>query len=173
MLSVSKSCLTLHDPMDCSMTGFPVLHHLPEFAQLHVHWVSNAIQPSYPLLPSSSAFNLSQYQGLFQWVSCLHQVAKVLELQSLQKVWFPLRLTGLISWISKWFSRVWSDSPESSPSPQFKSINSCMFCLFMAQLLHSYMTTGKTIALTILIFVSKVIYLYFLTQSRLVIAVFF
>ena len=110
MLSVSKSCLTLHDPMDCSMTGFPVLHHLPEFAQLHVHWVSNAIQPSHPLLPSSSAFNLSQYQGLFQWVSCLHQVAKVLELQSLQKVWFPLRLTGLISWIFKWFSRVWSDS---------------------------------------------------------------
>ena len=62
--------------------GFPVLHHLPEFAQTHVHWVSDAIQPSHSLLsPSPSAFNLSQYQGFFQWVGSLHQVAKVLELQ--------------------------------------------------------------------------------------------
>ena len=141
MLSVTKSCLPLHDPMDCSMPGFPVLHHLPEFAQVHVYWVSNAIQPSHPLLPSSSAFNLSPYQGLFQWVGCLHQVAKVLELQSFQKVWFPLRLTGLISRISKWLSRIWSDSQESSPAPQFKSINSCMFCLFYGPaltFLHDY-----------------------------------
>ena len=80
--SVTQSCLTLCDPMDCSTPGFPVLHQLPEPAQTHVHWVSNAIQPSHPLsFPSPLAFNLSQHQGLCKWVSSLHQVAKVLELQ--------------------------------------------------------------------------------------------
>ena len=69
-------------PTDCSTPGFPVHHQLPELAQTHVHWVSDAIQPSHPLSsPSPSAFNLSQHQGLFQWVSSLHQVAKVLEFQ--------------------------------------------------------------------------------------------
>ena len=64
--SVAKSCLTLYDPMDCSMPGFPVLHYLLEFAQAHVHWVSDAIWLSHHLLPSSPfAFNLSQHQGLF------------------------------------------------------------------------------------------------------------
>ena len=79
---VVKSCPTLCDPMDCSMPGLPVLHHLSELAQTHVHWVGDVIQPSYPLsAPSPSAFNLSQHQGLFKWVSSLHQVAKVLEFQ--------------------------------------------------------------------------------------------
>ena len=78
--TVAKSCLTLCDPMDCSIPGFPFLHFLPGFAQTHVHWVSDAIQPSHSLSPSSPAFNLPQDQGLFQWVSSLHQVAKVLEL---------------------------------------------------------------------------------------------
>ena len=68
-------CLTLCNPMDCCMPGFPVLHYLLEFAQIHVHWVNNAIQPSHPLLPSSPpALSLSQHQGLFQRVSSLHQV---------------------------------------------------------------------------------------------------
>ena len=79
--SVSQSCPTLSDPMDCSMPGFPAHHHLPEFSQIHVHWVSGAIQPSHSLLPPSPALNLSQDQGLFQWVGSLHQVAKELELQ--------------------------------------------------------------------------------------------
>ena len=80
--SVAQSCPTLCDPMDCSTPGFPVLHHLLELAQTHVHWVSDAIQPSHPLLPTSPlAFSLSQHQRLFQWVSSSHQVAKVLELQ--------------------------------------------------------------------------------------------
>ena len=80
--SITQSCPTLCDPMDCSMPGFPVLHYIPELAQIHVHWVGDAIQPSHPLLsPSSLALNLSQHQGLFQWVSSLHQVAKVLEFQ--------------------------------------------------------------------------------------------
>ena len=80
--SVAKSCPTLCSPMDCSTPGFPILHCLPEFAQVHIHWVINAIQPSQPLSPPSPpAFNLSQPQGLFQWVGSSHQVAKVLELQ--------------------------------------------------------------------------------------------
>ena len=67
----------LCNPMDCSMPGFPVLHYLPEFAQTYVYWVNDAIQPSQPLSPASPpAFNLPQHQGLFQWVSSLHQVAK-------------------------------------------------------------------------------------------------
>ena len=80
--SVTKSCSILCDRMDCSMTGFPVLHYLPEFSQTHVHWVSDAIQPSHPLSsPSPPALNLSQHQGPFQWVESLLQVAKVLEPQ--------------------------------------------------------------------------------------------
>ena len=81
---VTQSCPTLCDPMDCSTPSLPVHHQLPEFTQTHVHWVSDAIQPSYPLpSPSPPAFILSQHQGLFQWVSSLHQVAKVLEFQCL------------------------------------------------------------------------------------------
>ena len=80
--SVHKSYLTLYDPMDYSTPGFSALHYLLEFAQTHVHWFSDVIQPSYPLLPSSPpALNLSQHQSLSQWVSSSHQVAKVLELQ--------------------------------------------------------------------------------------------
>ena len=80
--SVAQTCLTLCDPMDCSMPGLPVHHQLLEFAQTHVHQVSDAIQPSHPLSsPFPPAFNLSQHQGLFQWVSSPHQVVKVLELQ--------------------------------------------------------------------------------------------
>ena len=80
--SVTQSCLIPCNPMDCSMPSFPVLYQLPELAQIHVHWVGDAIQPSHPLLsPSSPAFSLSQHQGLFQWVSSLHQVIKDLELQ--------------------------------------------------------------------------------------------
>ena len=80
--SVAQSCLTLCDPMDCSTPSFPVYHQLPELAQTHVHWVGDAIQPSYLLLsPFPSAFNLSQHQGLFQWVSSSHQVTKLLEFQ--------------------------------------------------------------------------------------------
>ena len=81
LLLFSQSCLTLCDPMDCSTPGFLVLHYHPEFTQTHVHWVYDAIQPSHLLLPPSFVFNLSQHQGLFQWVGSSHQVAKVLELQ--------------------------------------------------------------------------------------------
>ena len=80
--SVAQSCLTLCDPMDCSTPGLPVHHQLPELAQTHVHRVSNTIQPSHPLSsPSPPAFNLSQHQGLLQWVSSSYHMAKVLEFQ--------------------------------------------------------------------------------------------
>ena len=65
---VAQSCPTLCNPRNCSMPSFPILHYLLEFAQIHVYWVGDAIQPSPPLSPPSSAFNLSQHQGLFQWV---------------------------------------------------------------------------------------------------------
>ena len=80
--SVPKSCLTLWIPIDFSRPGFPVLQYFLGFAQTHVHWVGDAIQPSHPLSPPSPpALNLSQHQGLFQWVGSSHQVSKVLELQ--------------------------------------------------------------------------------------------
>ena len=87
--SVAQSCPTLCDPMNCSMPGFPVHHHLPEFTQTHVHRVGDAIQLSHPLSsPSPPAPNPSQHQGLFQWVNSSHEVSKVLELQ-LQHQFFP------------------------------------------------------------------------------------
>ena len=84
--SDSKSCLTLPDPMDCSTPVFPVLHCLPKFAQTHVHWVGDAIQPSHSLLPPSPlALSLSQHEGLFQWISSSNQVVKVLEVKLQQQ----------------------------------------------------------------------------------------
>ena len=79
--SVAQSCLTLCNPVDCSTRGLPVHHHLPVFTQTHVHWVHDAIQPSHPLPSPSPAFNLSQLQDLFKWLSSLHPVAKALEFQ--------------------------------------------------------------------------------------------
>ena len=79
--SITNLCPTLCNPIDCSLPGFPILHNLLEFAQTHVHWVGDAIHPSHPLSsPSLPAFDLTQHQSLFQWVSSSHKVAKVLEL---------------------------------------------------------------------------------------------
>ena len=125
----SLSCVRLCNPMDCSTPGFPILHHLPEFAQTHVHWVSDAIQPSHPLSSPSPASNLSQHQGLFQWVSSSHQVPKVLELQlqhqSFQRIF---RIVFLYNW-PVWSPRTPRDSQESSPAPQFKTISSLVLSL--------------------------------------------
>ena len=123
--SVAQSCPAPCDPMSCSTPGFPVLRHLPQLAQTHVHWGSDAIQPSHPLSsPSPPALNLYQHQGLFKWVSSSHEVAKVLEfqLQHQSFQWTPradLLQDGLV--VSPCSPR---DSQESSPTPQFKSINS-------------------------------------------------
>ena len=128
---VAQSCLTFYNPMDCSTPGLPVPHHLPKFAQVHVHCIGDAIQPSHPLMLSSpSALNPSQDQGLFQWVHCSHQMTEILEFQlqhqsfptSIQS-WFSFRLTGLIS--------VLRDFQESSPAPQFEGINSLVLCFFI------------------------------------------
>ena len=84
--SVTQLCPTLCDPMDSSTSDFPVHHQLPEIDQTHMHRVGDAIQISHPLSsPSPPAFNLSQHQGLFQWVGSSHQVAKVLKLQLQQQ----------------------------------------------------------------------------------------
>ena len=80
--SVTQSCPTLCDPIDCSTPGFSVHHQLLEFTQTHVHWVSDATQPSHPLSSlSPPAFNFCQHQGLLKWVSSSHQLVKVLEFQ--------------------------------------------------------------------------------------------
>ena len=80
--SVAQSCPILCDTMDCSTPGLPACHQLPGFTQTHIHWVGDAIQPSHPLSsPSPPAFNLSQHQGLFHWVSSSYQVAKILKFQ--------------------------------------------------------------------------------------------
>ena len=140
--SVTKSCLTLCDAMDCSMPGFPVPHYLPRLAQTHVHWVNNAIQSSHPLLPPSPpALNLSQHQGLFQWISSLHQVAK---LQSIRASASVLPWIFKIDFLSDWL--VWSpccpgNSQETSLAPQFESINSLLFNLLYGPTLifiHDY-----------------------------------
>ena len=151
------------------MPGFPVHYQLPELAQTHVHQVSDAIQSSHPLSsPSPPAFNLSQHQVLFQWVSSSHQVAKVwvfqLQHQSFQWIFRTDFLEdGLVG--SRCSPR---DSQESSPTPQFKSIILQCSAFFIVQLSHPYMTTGKTIALTRQTFVGRVM-LLFNMLSRLVI----
>ena len=123
--SVTQSCLTLCDPMDCSTPGLPVYHQLLEFTQTHVHWVSDAIQLSDPLSsPSPPAFNLSQHQGLFKWVSSLHQVAKVLQFQLQHQSFQGIFRTDLLKGKLVGFPCSPRDSQESSPTPQFKSINS-------------------------------------------------
>ena len=77
--SVTQSCATLCSPMDCNTSGLPVHHQLLQFSQTHVHWVNDAIQPSYPLSsPSLLALNLSQHHSLIKWVSSSHQMAKIL-----------------------------------------------------------------------------------------------
>ena len=122
--SVAQLCLALCDPMDCSTPSLPVHHQLPELAQAHVHRVGDAIQPSHPLLsPSPPAFNLSQNQGLFQWVSFYIRWPKY---RSFNFSISPSNeYSGLIPIRIDWF---WSpclrDSQESSPTPQFKRINS-------------------------------------------------
>ena len=99
---IALSCPGLCDPMDCSMPGSPVHSQLPELAHTHVHRVSDATQPSHPLSsPSPPAFSLSQHQGLFQGVSSLHQLAKVLELQFQHQT--SNEYSRLISFRIDWF----------------------------------------------------------------------
>ena len=139
------------------MASFPVHHQLPELAQPHVHQVSDAIQPSHPLLsPSSPAFNLSQHRGLFQWVSCSHQMAKVLEFQFQHQLFKWIFRTdflqdGLIGPLAH-------QKTLENLLQHLSSKASILWCsvFFIVQLSHPCMTTGKTIALTRWTFVGKV-----------------
>ena len=132
--------------MNCSTSSFPVLHHLLQFAQTQVHWVDGAIHPSHPLSPPSfPALNLSQHQGLFQWVGTLHQVAKVLELQHQSFQW----ILGLISFKIHWFDIIAVQGTLKSLLQHHNSKAWIFQCsaLFVVQLSHFYMATGNTIAL--------------------------
>ena len=135
--SVAQSCPTLCDPVNRSTPGLPVHHQLPDFTQTHVHQVSDAIQPSHPLSsPSPPAPNPSQHQSLFQWVNSLHEVAKVMEFQlqhdSFQRNPRADLQNGLVG--SPCSPR---DSQDSSPTPQFQSINSSVLSLLYSPTLTS------------------------------------
>ena len=123
--SVAQSRPTLWNPMDYSTPGLPVQHQLLEFTQTRVHWVGDAIQPSHPLSsPSPATFHLSQHQGLFKWVSSSHHVAKVLEFQLQNQSFQWIFRTDLLQDGLAGSPCSPRDSQESSPTPQFKSINS-------------------------------------------------
>ena len=157
--------------MDCSTPDLPVYHQLPEFTQTHVHRVGDAIQPSHPLSsPSPPAFSLSQHQGLFQWFSSLHQLAKVLEFQ-LQDQSFQWH-SELISFRMDSLDLLAVQGTLESLLQHHSSKASIILhsAVFTVQLSHPYMTTRKTIALTRWTFVGKVILLLFNMLSRLVIA---
>ena len=168
--SVAQSCLTLCNPMYCSTPGLPVRHQLPEFTQTHVHRVSDAIQPSHPLLsPSPPAFNFAQHQGLFKWGSSSHQVAKVLEFH-LQHQSFN-EYSGLISFRMDWLDLLAVQGTLKSLLQHHSSKASILLhsAFFIVQLSHLYMTTGKTIALTRWTFAGKIMSLLLNMLSRLVI----
>ena len=144
--SVAQSRPALCDSMDCSTPGLPVHHQLPEFTQTHVHWVSDAIQPSHSLLsPSPPAFNLSQHQGVFQAISSSHQV-----LSFSFSISPSGEYSGLIS-----FRKDWLDLLVVQGTPknllQHHSLKASILqhsAFFRVQLSHPYLTTRKTVALT-------------------------
>ena len=165
--SVSQSCPTLCDPMDCSTPGFPVHHQLPKLTQTRVHRVSDAISSS--VVAFSSRLQSFPGSGSFQMSHSLHQMAKVLELQ-LQHQSFN-EYSGLISFRMDWLQLLAVQGTLKSLLQHHSSKASILRCLafFTVQLLHPHMTTGKTIALTRWTFVGKVMSVLFNMFSRLVI----
>ena len=121
--SVAQLCQTLCDPMDCSTPGFPVLHHLPELDQTHVHWVGDAIQPSHSVIP----FSCLQYfpaSGYFQMSQLFGSGGQSTGVSASTSV-LPMNTLGLISFRMDWLDLLAvQGTQESSPTPQFKSINS-------------------------------------------------
>ena len=155
LIQVAKSCPALCDTMDCSTPAIPVLHYLPEFAQIHVHWVSDAIQLSHPLSPTSAVSR--PISGSFPMSWLFASVSQRIGASALASVlpmniqgWFPLGLTGLISLQSKELASVLQHNWKAS----------ILWCsaFFMVQLTHLYVTTGKTKAWTMQTFVTKVIF---------------
>ena len=153
--SVSQSCLTLWDPMNCSLPGLPVHHQLPEFTQTQVHRVSDSIQPSHPL-SSPPAPNPSQHQSLFQWVNSSPRWPTYWS--------FSLSISpsneypGLISFRMHWLDLLAVQGTLKSLPQHHSSKASILWhsAFLIVQLSHPYMTTGKTIALTRRTFVGKV-----------------
>ena len=142
-------CPTLCDPMGWNAPGFPVLQYLREFAQTHVHWVSDAIQSSYPLSPPSlPAFNLSQHQGLFQTVGPSHQWPKYWSFSF--NISPSNEYSGVISFRIEGFDLLAVQGTLKSLLQHHNSKASILqhAAFFMVQFSHLYMTTGKTIALT-------------------------
>ena len=138
--SVTRSCPTLCNPMDCSRPGFPVLHYLPELAQAHVHWVSDAIQPSHPLPPPSLfAFNLSQHLGLISSEMAVHiRWPKYWSFNFSISISTSDGYSDIISFRIDWFDPLavqWA--LKSSPTPQFKSINSSVLSFLYSPILTS------------------------------------
>ena len=163
--SISQSCPTIWNPIDCSTSGFSVHHRLLELSQIHVDQVGDVIQQSHPLLsPYPPGLNLTQHQGLFWWISSSHQVAKVLELQLPMNIqdWFPLGLTD-------WIQGTLKSLLQHHSSKAWILWHSTFL---LVQLSHPCMTVGKTIALTRQTFVGKIMSLLFNMLSRLVIAFF-
>ena len=167
------SRLTLCNPLGCRIPGFPVLHYLLEFAQTYVRWVGDAIQPSHPVIPFS-CFQCFPISGSFP-VSQLFASggqsigASALVLSMNTQDWFPLGLTGLISLRSKGLSRLCS-STTIWKHQFFGTQSNFFFIVFIVQLSHPYMTTGKTIALTRQTFVGKMMSLLLNMLCRFVIA---
>ena len=139
MFSILNTLLLLfrRSVMDCCMPGFSVLRYLLEFAQTHVHWIDDPVQPSHPLSsPSPPALSFSQHQGFFEWVGSLYQVAKVSDLQLQHQAFqWIFRVDFLLDWL------VWSccpkDSEESSPAPQYESIDSSVLSILYGPILTS------------------------------------
>ena len=157
--------------MDYSTAGFAVRHQLPELAQSHAHWLGYAIQPSHSLpFPPPHAFNLSQHQGLFKWVSTQHQVAKVLEFSF--SISPSNEYSRLISFKFGWLDLLTGQGTLKSLLQHHSSKASILWCsvFFMVPLSHPYMTTRKNIALTRWTLVGKVMSLLFNKLSRLVTA---
>ena len=162
--SVAQSCPTLCDPMHHSMPGL-----LSGFPQTHVHWVGDAIQPSHPVVPFSSHPQSFPASGSFQMSQLFASGGQIIGVSASASA-FPMN-------IQDWFPLGWThgspcsprDSQESSPTPEFKSINSSVLSFLSVQLSHPYMTTGKTIPYTRRTFVGKVMSLLFNMLSRLVI----
>ena len=160
--SVAQSCLTLCEPMDCSMPGFPVHHQLLKLAQTHVHQVGDVIQSSHPLSsPSPPAFNLSQNQ--------VFSNESVLRIRW-PKYWnFSFSISpsneysGLISSRIDWFDLLTVQGTVKNLLQHHRSNTSILqhSVFFMVQLSHPYTSTGKTIALTRQTFIGKVMSLLF------------